>query len=460
VAAAPTSERPGAPGPGGAPGPAPAAGADGERRGAFARFFAWEAAGSVLLLAATVAALAWANSPWAAGYERMLHASLGIAWGGEAHALTLHHWVNDGLMAVFFFVVGLEIKREVVVGQLSTVRSAALPVVAALGGLVAPALLYAALNRGGPGARGWGVPMATDIAFALGVLALLGRRAPLGLKVFLTALAIADDLGAVLVISLFYTERIEVGPLLAAGGLLVLVFLAARLGIRRVGVYALLVVGVWVATLLSGVHATVAGVLVAMLVPVRGDVEPSEVLDAVRGSLEGLQGLPLTRDSVVLDKVQLAAVEELHAATGQLVPAGIAFEHSLHPVTAFLVLPTFALFNAGVRLEGGFAAALASPVSLGIVLGLFLGKQVGITLASWGAVRLGVAELPAGVTLAQIWGASVLGGIGFTMSIFVSGLALPDEALLGAAKLGILSASALAGTVGYLVLRAVLRRAG
>jgi len=424
----------------------------------FARFFRSEAAGSVLLLAATLAALAWANSPWADLYDRLLHARLGISWGGSVHALSLHHWVNDGLMALFFFVVGLEIKRELAVGQLSTLRSAVLPVSAAVGGLLLPALLYVALNAGGPGARGWGVPMATDIAFALGVLALLGSRVPVGLKVFLTALAIADDLGAVAVISTFYTDQIHVVPLAVAGLTLACLFLLARMGFQRVAVYLPLALVVWVATLLSGVHATVAGVLLALLVPVRARIEPGQFLGTLRRQLSELEAVPLSRDSMVLDKGQLASIEDIHDATGKFLPAGIALEHALHPWTAFAILPLFALFNAGVKLDGTGLGAITSPVSLGVLAGLFVGKQVGITFASWVAVRLGAADLPPGVTFAQIWGAGILGGIGFTMSIFVSGLAFGEGGLLATAKLAILTASALAGIAGFAILFAVLGR--
>jgi NhaA family Na+:H+ antiporter len=429
-------------------------------RGAFARFVRSEASGSVLLLAATLVALAWANSPWAEIYDRLLHLELGVSREGVSYALSLQHWVNDGLMALFFFVVGLEIKRELAVGQLSSLRGAVLPVAAALGGVVLPAGIYAALNAGGPSARGWGIPMATDIAFALGVLALLGSRVPAGLKVFLTALAIADDLAAVLVIALFYTEQIHLGPLLAAGGLFALLALASRLGVRSVPVYAFLACGVWIATLSSGVHATVAGVLVALVVPVRARIEQAEFLSVVRGRLADLEASDLSRESMARDRRQLELIGDLHQASGAFLPPALALETALHPVTAYLVLPLFALFNAGVKLEGGVGVALASPVSLGILLGLFVGKQVGITLGSWLAVRLGAADLPEGVTLLEIYGASVLGGIGFTMSIFIGGLAFPDPALLGVAKLGILAASALAGAAGYLLLRLVLRRAG
>jgi NhaA family Na+:H+ antiporter len=430
---------------------------DSPGQGGFARFFKSEAAGSILLLGATVFALAWANSPGAGLYDSMLHARLGVSWSGSIRALSLHHWVNDGLMAIFFFVVGLEIKRELAVGQLSSFRSAILPVGAALGGVMLPALIYAGLNAGGMGSHGWGIPMATDIAFALGVLALLGPRVPVGLKVFLTAVAIADDLGAVVVISVFYTDQIHTSPLLVAGGLLGILFLLARLGFHRVAVFLPLALGVWVATLLSGVHATVAGVLLAMLVPVRARIEPTRFLGTVRHKLAELESVPLSSTSMVSDRAQLASIEDLHDAAGKFLPAGIALEHLLHPWTAFVILPLFALFNAGVHLSSGALDRLQSPVSLGIVVGLFAGKQIGITLASWIAVRALGAELPAGVTLHQVWGASVLGGIGFTMSIFISGLAFGDEGLVASAKLGILAASVLAGACGYAALRWILR---
>ena len=428
-------------------------------RGAFQSFFHSEASGSVLLLLFTGAALLWANSPWAASYERMRYAPIGISVAGWDFSMSAAHWVNDGLMAIFFFVVGLEIKRELSVGALSTFRSALLPVAAALGGLAAPALIYAALNAGGPGAAGWGVPMATDIAFALGVLALLGPRVPVGLKVFLTALAIADDLGAVLVIAAFYTERINPVALAVAAGSLGLLYLATRLSVRRYGAYFLLAFAVWAAMLASGVHATVAGILIALTVPVRSGIEPGAFLATLHGRLEELERGTLTRESTVHNPEQMAAVEEIGIATLDFLPNGFAIERYLHPFTAFFVLPVFALFNAGVLLDGRIQETLLQPVSLGVVLGLFLGKQVGITLTSVVAVKTGQAELPPGVTLAQLYGASILGGIGFTMSIFVAGLAFPEGPLLAAAKLGILAASTVSGVVGFIVLKAILARA-
>jgi len=427
-------------------------------RGVFQRFFHSEASGGVLLLLFAIVALAWANSPWADLYDRMRYLPIGISLGEWSFAMSAAHWVNDGLMALFFFVVGLEIKRELVVGQLSSFRSALLPVAAALGGLVAPALIYTALNAGTPGARGWGVPMATDIAFALGVLALLGPRVPLGLKVFLTALAIADDLGAVLVIAVFYTEKVNVTALAVALGSLALLYVATRLSYRRVGGYLILAGAVWVGMLASGVHATVAGILVALTVPVRASIEPSTFLATIRTRVDELSRGSLTRESMVRDPKQMEALEEMGTATLDFLPNGFAIERYLHPFTAFFVLPVFALFNAGVLIGGDVGEALLNPVSLGVVLGLFLGKLSGITLVSWLAVKTGLAELPPGVTTAQIFGASILGGIGFTMSIFVAGLAFPEGPLLAAAKLGILAASAISGVVGFVVLKLVLSR--
>ena len=428
-------------------------------RGAFQRFFHSEATGGVLLLVCTIIALAWANSPWADLYERMLHLGIGITFGEWSFSMSAAHWVNDGLMALFFFVVGLEIKRELLVGHLSTLRSALLPVAAAVGGMVAPALVYAALNSSGPGAAGWGVPMATDIAFALGILALVGPRVPIGLKVFLTALAIADDLGAVLVIAIFYTAKVNLLALGGAAGLVALLYLATRLSVRRYGIYFLLAAGVWAAMLASGVHATVAGILVALTVPVRSGMEPGTFLATLRGRLDTLERRTLTRESMVRDDEQMETIEEIGAATLDFLPTGFAMERYLHPFTAYFVLPLFALFNAGVRLDGRIQEALLHPISLGIVLGLLFGKQIGITLTSLLAIKSGHAELPAGVTLAQLHGASALGGIGFTMSIFVAGLAFMPGELQSSAKLGILAASLVSGVVGFSLLKLALSRA-
>ena len=424
---------------------------------AFADFVHSEVASSVALLVASIVALVWANSPWADTYFQLLHTPIGVSYGEHRFTLTLHHWINDGLMVVFFFVVGLEIKRELVVGHLASFNQAMLPVVAAAGGMLLPAGIYAALNHSGPGAPGWGIPTATDIAFALGVLALLGSRVPVGLKVYLTAVAIADDIGAVLVIALFYTAHISWWGLAIAGVFLALLFLAIGvLHWRTPGVLAMLVIGVWIGVFTSGIHATIAGILIAFLVPVRARIDPDEFLRVAQLRLELLNEADLSRESMIGDRDQLTAIEELHDAVTDLRPPSLSLEQYFHPISAFVVLPLFALANAGVALGGDTLALVRSPVTWGIVLGLVLGKQIGISVFTWIIVRIGRASLPEGVTWGQIYGASCLAGIGFTMALFVSGLAFDDELLMNASKLGILSASLVSAAVGYAVLHRVL----
>ena len=416
----------------------------------FQEFARVQASSGILLLACTAAALLWANSPWAESYTGLLGTYVTVGGGGFAVRETLLHWINDGLMAVFFFVVGLEIKREVLAGELSSLRQAALPIAAALGGMAAPALLYLAVNRGGPGAGGWGIPMATDIAFALGVLALLGSRVPAALKVFLAAFAIADDIGAVLVIALFYTARIDFVALGLGFGFLALATFANWSGVRRPLAYALLGVAAWVAFLESGVHATVAGVLLALTVPAGARLDPAAFLAQGRDVLDQFERAD-SPDNVLTNAERQAALHTLeHAAERAQTPLQ-RMEHALHPWVSFLIMPVFALANAGVALgEGG---GFAGPVPLGIVLGLVLGKPLGVTLFAWLAVRSGLAAKPEGVTWRHLHGAGWLGGIGFTMALFIAGLAFADPGALAQAKLGILCASLLAGVVGYLLLR-------
>lgn len=427
------------------------------QRNAFARFFKSEATSSILLLLCTIVALLWANSSRSELYFHILQTKVGVSWGDSKFQLSLHHWINDGLMTLFFFIVGLEIKREIAVGQLSSFKKAILPVAAAVGGMVVPALIYLSLNAGSEAARGWGIAMATDIAFALGILSLLGSCVPVGLKLFLTALAITDDLGAVLVIAVFYTDQIRVGALLVAVVLLALLVVAQRLKIRRAPVYAVLAVGVWLAVVMSGVHATVAGILVAMVVPVRPRIEPKKFLIIARDRI-GILENSFASERTMPVREQINTIEELHFATGDVMPAGLTFEHYLHPVTAYVIIPLFALFNAGVALDAGVVSSLVNPVGLGVLIGLFIGKQVGVTIASWIAIRLRAAEMPPGVNWGQIYGAALLAGIGFTMSLFVTDLAFPSGAMVGPAKLGILAASTLAAVAGYVVLRIALRK--
>jgi NhaA family Na+:H+ antiporter len=410
-------------------------------------------AGGLVLLACAVVAMVWANSPWAHSYHVLWDTPIAIGVGDRHAALSLHAVVNDGLMAVFFFLVGLEIKREILVGELASVRQAALPVAAALGGMIVPALLFLAFNAGGPTSRGWGIPMATDIAFALGVLALLGDRFPPALRVFLSALAIADDLGAVLVIALFYTASVSWGALAAAFGLLLLSLAANAVGVRAATAYAVIGVALWVAVLLSGVHATVAGVLLAMTIPSRTVIDERALLEGAGAALREFD-LACHPETVMLsNRAHQAALRRLEVLSEKALPPLARLEHGLHGVVTFGIMPLFALANAGVELRGG-SEAIASTIGLGVIAGLVLGKPIGIALASWLAVRAGVASLPDGVGWRTLAGTAVLGGIGFTMSLFIASLAFGDSAeWLTSAKLGILVGSVIAGVAGWSLLR-------
>ena len=416
------------------------------------RFMHEEASSGIVLFVAAVVALAWANSPWSDAYKDLFEMHVSIGFGSWALDETLHHWIDDGLMAVFFFVVGLEIKRAIVVGELRSVRRAALPIFAALGGMIVPALIYVAFNAGGEGSRGWGIPMATDIAFSLGVLSLLRTRAPLPLKIFLTAFAIIDDLGAVIVIAVFYTGDIVWGNLGIGAVFLAALVLVGRLGIRHPLVYALFGVAVWLAFLHSGVHATVAGVLVAATIPIRVRVAPSGFLARSRDLLLVFERSGEYGNEDETSSEQKAILKEMEDTAQEMQSPLQRFETALHPWVAFVIMPLFALSNAGVRIEGDFLAALTHPVALGIILGLLVGKQVGVTAFSLVVVRLGLAELPSGVTWSQFYGVAILGGIGFTMSLFIANLAFTSDLLNTEAKMGILLGSAIAGVMGYLVL--------
>ncbi len=374
---------------------------DTKAHGRLARILHSELAGGIVLLACTAAALAIANSPLGSAYHELWQTKVGADVAGLHLRLSLEHWINDGLMVVFFFLVGLEVKRELAIGELRDPRRAALPILAALGGMVVPAAVYLALIGGGPAVRGWGIPMATDIAFVVGCLALLGSRVPHGLRIMLLSLAIADDVGAILVIAIGYTTGISLGALLLGGLGLVAVVALQRAGVRAYAVYVALGVLIWLAFLESGVHATIAGVILGLLTP----IEPLAVL-----------------------------------------------ERTLHPWVRFLVMPTFALANAGVALD---PAHVGDPVALAVGAGLLLGKPLGIASTSWLAVRLGLARLPDRVGWAAIVGSGLLAGIGFTMALFIAGLALGPE-LRDAAKVGILAGSALAAVGGILLLLVAL----
>ncbi len=425
----------------------------------FQRFIHAEASSGILLIAFTVLALIWANSPWADSYHHLWEIKFNVSLGGDFFKLdkTLHHWINDGLMSIFFFVVGLEIKREFLVGELRSIRQAILPIVAAVGGMVVPAIIYTVMNVGQVGAAGWGIPMATDIAFALGVMALLGKRVPISLKVFLTALAIIDDIGAVLVIALFYTSQLSWVSLLVGFVFLGMMMLINRLGVRNPLVYAVLGLLLWVAFLQSGIHATVAGVLGAMAIPARMRIDADNFLLHGRGLLERFDKASIHGLSVLTNRRQRAVLQTLEDTCEAAQSPMQRLENSLHPWVAFGVVPVFALANAGVSLRGDLLALLTTPVTIGIILGLVIGKQIGVTLFTWLLVKSGLARLPNDIGWLHIYGASWLAGIGFTMSIFIATLAFPQgesgAALLEQAKTGILAASLIAGVVGWFILK-------
>jgi NhaA family Na+:H+ antiporter len=420
----------------------------------FQQFMHAESSSGILLLVCAAIALFWANSVWADTYFHLWEQKLSVGGPGFGLSMSLHHWINDGLMVVFFTFVGLEIKREFLVGELSTAKKAALPIAGALGGVLLPAGIYTALNLGGPGQHGWGVPMATDIAFALGILALVGDRVPTGLKIFLSALAIVDDLAAVLVIALFYTADVNLGSLGLGAVVLALLVGANAMGVRHPAVYTLLGIVLWLTFLASGVHATVAGVLLAMTIPARTRVDAEEFADQVDETIQEFRraGLGPT-DTVLTNQVHQEAIHRIENLCEEAQAPLLKIEDKLHLVVAFVIMPLFALANAGVALPADLGDALLSPVTLGVILGLVLGKPLGITLIAWLAVRFGLAERPVGVTWGALHGVAWLGGVGFTMSLFIGALAFSEPDLLAGAKIGVLTASAIAGTIGWIMLR-------
>ncbi len=419
----------------------------------FQEFFEAESSSGIILLACAVVALVWANSPWRDSYFHLWETEVVVGGGSLRLAKSLHHWINDGLMVVFFFLVGLEIKREVLVGELASLRQSALPIAAALGGMVVPAAIYAALNVGTAELRGWGIPMATDIAFALGVLALLGDRVPSALKVFLAALAIVDDLGAVLVIAIFYSAGIDWASLGWALAILIVLIGANRGGIRRPSVYVWLGVAMWVFFLKSGVHATIAGVLLAAVIPARTRIDVDSFIHRAGQYLGEFEKAGLRpADPARLSEAQELALEGLEEAAEGVQSPLLKIEYALVPWVAYGIMPLFALANAGVTFGGDVLGQAASPIVLGVALGLLVGKPIGIGAFSWFAVRMGWAALPRGMTPRHITGAGLLAGIGFTMSLFIADLAFAGSLNLELAKVGVLAASLIAGLAGWALL--------
>ncbi|HUF31779.1 MAG TPA: Na+/H+ antiporter NhaA [Acidimicrobiales bacterium] len=420
------------------------------------RFMAMGASGGVVMVVAAIVALAWANSPFHGSYQALWDTRFDIALGNVAHVdLTLREWVNDAAMAIFFFVVGLEIKRELVTGQLRDRRAAALPAVAAVGGMVVPALVFLAFNAGHAGARGWGIPMATDIAFAAGVVALLGRRVPSGAKLFLLTLAIVDDLGAIVVIAVFYTADVSLGWLVAAAATLVVATALRRLDIRSLLPYTALAVTCWLALHESGVHATLAGVAFGLLTPVWSFYDPARFGARARAVVEEIEHTfadgVLDHDEYERNDARLRDLIHLSTETSSPLER---LERRLAPWVSFMVVPTFALANAGVRLTGDtLTGALGNRVVLGVAVGLVVGKTVGIVATTWLACRVGMGRLPAQTTWRHLFGLAVCAGIGFTVALFVAGLSFTDGALTDAAKVGILGGSLIAAVLGAAILR-------
>ncbi len=418
------------------------------------RFFRKEAASSLLLLAATVIALAWANFPAFESYHHLWHTNFSISFGQTTISKSLIHWINDGLMALFFFTVGLEIKRELLVGELSTPRKALFPVFAALGGMIFPGIIYAIFNYGTKSAGGWGIPMATDIAFALGAIAVFGNKLPASLRVFLAAFAIADDLGAVFVIALFYTKEIIWSNLAFCGVMILLLGIVNFLWIRRTIIYAVLGIFIWVAVLGSGLHPTVAGIIVSLFIPARGKYDTDQFVQKVKKRLDAFQCAEQScGHSILLNEEHLNAVQRLELDCHNVETPLQRMLHALHPWVAFLVLPIFALANAGLTFhEINISETIFHPVSLGIISGLFIGKPLGIMLFSYLAVKTKIAVLPENILWPHIFGVSCLGGIGFTMSLFVSGLCFSSADLLNYSKFAILAGSIISATVGIVFL--------
>ncbi|MEJ2195047.1 MAG: Na+/H+ antiporter NhaA [Ignavibacteriaceae bacterium] len=422
-------------------------------------FLHQEASGGILLIIFTVVALAWANSPWFESYHHLWHTNIVLAIGDLiTFDYSIHHWINDGLMVIFFFTVGLEIKRELLVGELSSIQKASLPIAAALGGMIVPAVLYVVFNIGGEGSGGWGIPMATDIAFVVGIMALLGPRVPLTLKVFVLALAIADDIGAVLVIAIFYTSEIFIWALVLAAVILIILALLNKLGTISLIPYTVLGIILWVAFLKSGVHATIAGILLAFAIPASARYNTKRFSDKTRELLNKFDGTGEHGENVLSNEGRQTDVMAIEENCKKILTPLQRFEHGLHPWVSYLIIPLFALANAGVTFAGmDIFNAITSPVSLGIIVGLFVGKQLGIFSFSWIAVKLKLGSLPEGVNWKKIYAAGILAGIGFTMSLFIAGLAFSNETLIDLSKIGVLTGSLLSGIVGYILLKSTIK---
>jgi len=416
------------------------------------KFIHQEFTGGIVLFLAVIAALLWVNSPYGTSYHEVWDTEVAAGVAKWAFRQPLHVWINDGLMALFFFVIGLELKREFIAGELSTAKKAALPMIAALGGMIVPALIYIAFNHGSASSTGWGIPMATDIAFALGLLSLAGKHIPASVKVFLSALAVADDLGAVLVIAVFYTGSIAWGPLLLGLALLCVLWAGNKIGIRKNAFYLIAGIVIWYCFLLSGVHATIAGVLVACMIPARTKINEEEYVASMKkytGDFERTVpqngSLTTAEQHLTIDRIKKLCLD---AETPLQ-----KIETILHPWVAFVIMPLFALANSGIHIDAHFFTSLTSPICMGVIAGLIIGKFAGICSFVWLSVKFKWTEFPAGTTWRHIAGVAFLAGIGFTMSLFITSLAFNDPEMINNAKSGILTASFIAGILGISILR-------
>lgn len=425
-------------------------------------FIAQEKSGGLVLGISVIVAMILANSPWAETFHHFFEYKLGLYFEGKvALEYSIHHWINDGLMAIFFFVVGLELKREIVAGELSKPRKAMLPIIAALGGMLVPALIYFALNPTGDAHHGWGIPMATDIAFALGVLYLLGNKIPLTLKVFLTALAIVDDLGAVLVIAFFYTSDISILSLIFGLSFLLIMYVGNKLGVRSILFYAVFgILGVWTSFLLSGVHATIAAVLAAFTIPADVRIKENYYIQKIQAYLSQFKESDPNNKISTLTNEQLHILEKIKKSTDHATPPLQKLEHAMHPFVTFIIIPIFALANASVSLvDIEFDQIFETNVALGVALGLLIGKVIGVVGFTWLAVKLKIAVFPDGMNLRNLFGLGLLAAIGFTMSLFITSLAFTHPEYMTQAKIGIFAASIVGGVLGYWVLSRESRKA-
>jgi len=425
----------------------------------FEHFLHAQTTTGLVLMCMTVVALILANSPLAEGYKHFFHTKIDLTVGSWALSHTLHHWINDGLMAIFFFIIGLEIKREILVGELSNLKVAILPILAAIGGMVIPALIYISINAGGIGANGWGIPMATDIAFAISALVLLGKRVPTTLVTFLVALAIVDDLGAVLVIAIFYTEQIHMLPLALAGVSFLMMMAFNRVGIHMILPYFVNGLLLWFFMLESGVHATIAGVIAAIAIPSRPKKHPATIVKDTQNLLKEYD-MHSGEIKTLINEKQKTILQNIKNKIDAVGTPAARLENDLHLVVALVIIPIFALANAGISIDfSSIGSIVMEPVSLGIIAGLIAGKVLGIFGVAWIAIKLKIAKLPEGSTMSQIFGVAFLGGIGFTMSIFVADLAfVNNEELIFQAKIGILVASLFAGLFGFFWLKYVAKK--